>query len=152
MDFNLKTYKHFKTKHYLNAINYFYFFHGISLTNKNWVKVEQILKTHKLNYYRILNKLMIKTLKYSIFKNLITLIHGPIILLNSENNNLIFREVNEINSWISLLSLRLNNRIYSKRQIRGLNNIFYFETISKLYNSIKTFTKMPYCILKNKKQ
>ena len=82
MEFNLKTYKHFKIRHYLKTRPYFFAFQGISLKNENRIKIVQILVNYNLKSYRIFNKLMIKILKNSIFKNLTTLIHGPIVLLN----------------------------------------------------------------------
>jgi len=87
---------------------------------------------------------MIKTLKNSIFKNLVVLIHGPIILVNTTNKKLPFKELENINPFISLLGFRLNNKIYSRRQIKNLKKISYIENISIFHNSIKTFTKLPY--------
>ena len=51
--------------------------------------------------------------KNSIFKNVVTLIHGPIIILNSKNSTLTFKEMETVNSLIGLLGFRLNNKIYS---------------------------------------
>ena len=152
MDFNLRTYKHFKTKQYLKTMNYFYFFHGVSLTNKNWIKFEQITKTHKLKYYRILNKLMIKTLRNSIFRNLLVLIHGPIFLLTANKTSLTFQELKNINPWLYPLSFRLNNKIYSKKQVANLEDVSYLNNVFKFYTTIKVFTKMPYYKLEKKKK
>lgn len=106
---------------------------------------------HKLKYFRALNKLLINTLKNSIFKNLTVLIHGPIILLNSNNADLTFKELENINSLINLLALRLNNKVYSKRQIQKLRKISYFENVSVFHKTMKTFTRMPYYKLKSKR-
>ena len=151
MDFNLKTYKRFKIKHYFKTINFFFFFHGTSLNNESWIKIEQVFVNHELKYFRILNKLMIKTLKNSIFKNLVVLIHGPIILLNNVNVKLTFKELENINPLISLLGFKLNNKVYSRKQIKNLKRMSYFENISIFHNSMKTFTKLPYCKFKSKK-
>jgi len=35
MDFNLKTYKHFKIKHYLRKKKFFFFYHGTFLNNES---------------------------------------------------------------------------------------------------------------------
>jgi len=153
MDFNLKTYKCFKIKHYLKVINFFFFFQGTSVDNENWIKIEQGFANHELRYYRILNKLMINTLKSSIFKNLVVLIHGPIILLSSDTNNakLTFKELESINPLINLLGFRLNNKIYSKKQIKNLKKMSYLENIYIFHKSMKTLTKLPYYKLKSKK-
>lgn len=151
MDFNLKAYKRSRIKHYFKKKNFFFFFHGTSLNSENWIKIEQAFVNHELKYFRILNKLMIKTLKNSIFKNLVVLIHGPIILLNNPNKKLTFKELESINPFISLLGFRLNNKIYSRKQIKNLKKMSYIENISIFHNSIKTFTKLPYWKFKNKK-
>ena len=96
---------------------------------------------------------MINTLKSSVFKNVIVLIHGPIILLNNDNNDtkLTFKELENINPLINLLGLRLNNKIYSKKQIKNLKKMSYSENICTFHKSMKTLTKLPYFKLKNKK-
>ena len=94
---------------------------------------------------------MIKTLKNSIFKNLVVLIHGPIILLNNVNVKLTFKELENINPLISLLGFKLNNKVYSRKKIKNLKRMSYFENISIFHNSMKTFTKLPYCKFKSKK-
>ena len=153
MDFNLKTYKRFKIKHYFKTRNFFYFFHGTSLKNENWIKTEQGFARHELKYIRILNKLMINTLKNSIFKNLVVLIHGPILLLNNSTNSskINFEELESINPLISFLGCRLNNKIYSKNQIKNLKRVSYIENVSIFHSSMKTFTKIPYNRFKSNK-
>ena len=94
---------------------------------------------------------MINTLKNSIFKNLIVLIHGPIILLNTNNVNLTFKELENINPLIRLLGFRINNNVYSKKQIKNLKNLSYIENISVFHNSMKTFTKISYYTFTSKK-
>jgi len=151
MDFNLKTYKRSRIKHYFKRINFFFFFHGTSLNNESWIKTEQVFVSYGLKYFRVLNKLMINTLKNSIFKNLVVLIHGPIILLSNPNTKLTFKESKSLNPLISLLSFRLNNKIYSKKQIKNLNRMSYLENISIFHNSMKTCIKLPYYKFKNKR-
>jgi|SouAtlMetagenome_1021521.scaffolds.fasta_scaffold35777_1 hypothetical protein len=151
MDFNLKTYKHFKIKHYLRRKNLIFFFHGTSLNNESWIKIEQILFSHQLKYFRILNKLTINTLKNSIFKNLTTLIHGPIFILNSNNTRLTFKKLANISPFIDLLGIRLNYRVYSKEQVNKLKKLTYLENFCILHNSMKAFMKKPYYTFKSKK-
>ena len=38
-----------------------------------------------------------------------------------------------------------------KKQIKNLKRMSYFENISIFHNSMKTFTKLPYCKFKSKK-
>jgi hypothetical protein len=96
---------------------------------------------------------MINTLSNSIFKNIITLINGPVLVLNSnyDNKKLTFKEIKNISPLIRLLGFKLNNKIYSKNQIKNLKKISYFENFNILHNSMKTFAKTPYYAFKNKK-
>lgn len=154
MDFNLKTYKYFKIKHYFKTVNFFFFFHGTPVNNKDWVKFEQVLVYHKLKYCRVLNKLTINALKHSIFTNLVILIGGPIILLKNDTNNttnLTFKKLKNINPSINLLSFRLNNKIYAKKQIKNFKKMSYYENICIFHKTIKVYTKIPYYKLKNSK-
>ena len=153
MEFNLKTYKHFKIRSSFKTINFLFFFQGASLDNKNWIKVEQSLFIHKLKYFTILNKLMITTLNDSIFKNIISIINGPILMIQKNNSNvkINFKELLNVSSWIRLLGFKLNNKIYSKNQVQNLTKISYLENFHSFHNSMKTFGKMPYYTFKNRK-
>ena len=149
MDFTLKVYKRFKIKFYLKKKKFFFFFHGTSLKNENWIKIEQTLVNHKLSYHKILNKLMIYLLKKSIFTNLITLTHGPTILLRSNNAEL---ALNNINTFIHLLGVILNHKIYHKKQIKNFKKLSYLENVSILQNTMKTFIKMLYYNFRREKK
>jgi hypothetical protein len=151
MDFSLKTYRRLKIKYYLKTINFFFFFHGASLNNESWIKTEQTLVKNKLKYYRVFNTLMIRTLKCSIFKNLTTLLHGPIVLINTNNVELTLKKLKNINPLINLLCLKLNNKIYSKKQIKNIKKLSYIENVSIFHKSMKTLIKMPYYKFKSKK-
>ena len=94
---------------------------------------------------------MIKTLKCSIFKNLITLLHGPIVLINTDNVELTLKKLKNINPLINLLCLKLNNKIYSRKQIKNIKKLSYIENVSIFHKSMKTLIKMPYYKFKSKK-
>jgi hypothetical protein len=94
---------------------------------------------------------MIYLLNKSIFNNLITLTHGPTILLRSNNVELAFNELENINSFIHLLGVILNHKIYYKKQIKNFKNLSYFKNVLVFYNTIKIFTKVLYYNFKSKK-
>jgi hypothetical protein len=94
---------------------------------------------------------MIKTLKSSIFKNIIVLIHGPIVLLNGNNADLTLKELKSISPLISLLGFRLNNKIYSRKQIKNLKKVSYTDNVFEVYSAMKVFTKIPYYKFKSRK-
>jgi len=96
---------------------------------------------------------MINVLRGSIFRNLVVLMHGPILLLNNKSNfsKLTFEELESINPLISFLGCKLNNKIYSKKQIRNLKRVSYIENVSIFHSSLKNLTRMPYSRFENKK-
>lgn len=144
MDFSLKSYKYLKIKHYIREINFFFFFHGTSLDNANWIKIEQLLFTHNLRSFRILNKLMINRFMNSLLKSVVTLIHGPIFLLYVTDTNLALKKLESISFWISLLCLKLNNKIYSKEQIKNLKTLSFNKNIHLFYSFVQFFIKAFY--------
>lgn len=94
---------------------------------------------------------MTNTLNYSIFKNLTTLLHGPVILINSNHLKLTSKKLKSINPLINLLCLKLNNKIYSQKQIKNMKELSYIENVSIFHKSMKNLIKMPYCKFKSKK-
>ena len=115
MDFSLKTYKFSKIKNYLKKTNIVFFFHGLSSDNKNWVKIEQSFTKHNLKYYKNYNSLTHNILKNSIFKNLIFLINGPIVLIehkNSKKINSILHRSKNMPPAMYILCVKLNNKLY----------------------------------------
>jgi hypothetical protein len=75
------------------------------------------------------------------------------VLLNNKNNDtkLTFKELENINPLINLLGFRLNQMIYSKKQIKNLKKISYLENVYIFHKYIKTFTRLPYHKLKSKR-
>ena len=95
--------------------------------------------------------LMINILKNSILKNLIILINGPILLINSKNSKFTLKKLKNINPLLNFLGLKLNNKIYSKNQIKNLKKLLYVENVFIFYKYIKALIKMPYYKFKSKK-
>ena len=151
MSFNLKTYKLLKIKNYFKKINFLFFFQGTSLNKTNRIKTEQLFNKEKLKYFQILNSLTIKVMKNSILKNLTPLIHGSILLVHTNRKKLTLKKLSNISILINLLCLRLNNKIYSKNQIKNLKKLSYIENIYRFYNSMQMNLKMLYYIFNSKK-
>jgi hypothetical protein len=145
MNFELKDYKHLKLKEYFYKINFFFFFSGINLKANNWIKIEQELNKLGLNYNKINNNLALNLLKNSIFNNTIPLVNGPIILiLINKIKKLSLKNLTDINPLISLLCLRINNKIYLKAQIRNLVSLDYSKNILIFQKALKLFLKIPF--------
>lgn len=150
MDFNLKTYKHHKIKTSFQQFNLLFFLHSPFLNNKTSIKMNQKLLKFKLQHYKVSNKLFNNTIKNSVFTHLAVLIHASIILLNSSHSISTVSQLTKINP-LTLLGLRLNNKIYSKKQLKKLKKISYAQNVLVLHNSMKTLIKLPFYTLKNSK-
>nr|UFQ22721.1 hypothetical protein [Attheya longicornis] len=145
MNFELKDYKLLKLKKHFSKTNFFFFFSGINVKANNWIKIEQELNNLGLNYNKINNNLTLNLLKNSIFKNTIPLVNGPIILiLINKIRKLSLKNLTGINPLISLLCLRINNKIYLKTQIQNLINLNYSKNILVFRKSLKLFLKIPF--------
>ena len=109
------------------------------------------MNKEELKCSQVLNSLMIKIIKNSIFKNISVLIHGLILLLHTNNTKLSLQQLDNISVLINLLCLKLNNKVYSKRQVKNLKQLSYIENIYLFYSSMQVIIKMPYYQFKNKK-
>ena len=115
MDFNLKDYQIFKLKKYFKNNGFFFLFHSAKLSLNQWVTVEQELKKLKLNYYKTLNGTTLKTFEKSIYKNSSPIITNFVILIDSKFKTTEFdleRLTKDLKPSFSLISLKLNNKIY----------------------------------------
>jgi hypothetical protein len=134
MKFELKTYKVFKTKYYLKQNKLFFFYTATSLNVKSWLVIEQTLKKSNLNYYRLSNTLAIKTMKGSVYSNFKQLIHGLTMLVNPKPKAILkLKKLIDLEKVLTLLSVKLNNKIYSILQLRNLNFLNYNQTVLKLF-------------------
>lgn len=152
MSFDLKTYRRLKIKYYFKKIKFFFFFHGTSLNITDWTSLEQLLDKEKLKCFQILNSLMVRIINNSIFRNLKILINGLVLLLHTTNKKLTLKKLNNISSLLNLLCLKLNNKIYSKKQIKNLKKLSYIGNIYLFYSFMLITAKMPYYKLKSKKK
>jgi hypothetical protein len=134
MKFELKAYKVFKIKYYLKQNKLFFFYAATSLNLKNWLIIEQTLKKSNLNYYRLSNTLTIKTMKASIYTNFKQQIHSLTMLVSPKfKATLKLKKLTNLEKVLTLLSIKLNNKIYSISQLKNLNSLNYDQTVFKLF-------------------
>lgn len=95
---------------------------------------------------------MVRIINNSIFRNLKILINGLVLLLHTTNKKLTLKKLNNISSLLNLLCLKLNNKIYSKKQIKNLKKLSYIGNIYLFYSFMLITAKMPYYKLKSKKK
>jgi hypothetical protein len=154
MDFNFKTYQIVKLKKYFKKNGLFFLFHSAKLNLTKWTLTEQNLKKLKLSYYKPLNKTTVKTFKSSIYKNFSSNIAGFILFINSsyKTTELNLASILKVlKPSFTLVSIKLNNKIYSTAQIKGLSDLSYDKSIFNLYKVLDKQLKTSY-VLTNKKK
>ena len=153
MDFNHKAYQIIKLKKYFKNNDFFLLFHSAKLNLMKWVITEQNLKKLKLDYHKPLNKTTVKTLENSIYKNFNANIAGFIMFINTTYKT---TELNlpsiikNLKPSFILVSIKLNNKIYSTTQLNGLNDLSYKKTVFNLHQVLDRRLKTSY-VLTNKK-
>jgi hypothetical protein len=154
MDFNFKTYQIVKLKKYFKNNGLFFLFHSTKSNLTKWTITEQNLKKLKLNYYKPLNKTTVKTLKGSIYKNFSSNITGFILFINSRYKTTSLNLpsiIKALKPSFTLVSLKINNKIYSTSQLKGVNDLSYNKSFFTLYKVLDKQLKMSY-VLTNKKK
>lgn len=154
MDFNFKSYQIVKFKKYLKNTDFFFLFHSSKLNLTRWTSIEQNLKKLKLNYYKPLNKTSIKTFKNSIFSNFSSSIGGFILFVNPNHKTteLNLQLINKVlKPSFTLISVKLNNKIYSTSQLKGLKELSYKKSVLNLHKVLDKHLKSSYVLTNNKK-
>jgi len=154
MDFNFKTYQIVKLKKYFKNNGLFFTFHATKSNSVKWIITEQNLKKLKLDYYKPLNKITVKTLRSSIYKNFSSNITGFVLFISSRYKTTALNLpliVKALKPFFTLISLKLNNKIYSTTQLKGLNDLSYKKSVLTLYKVLDKQLKMSY-VLTNKKK
>lgn len=144
-----KKYQTSKIDKYFKNNTFFFFFQ--SSKSNQWKKNEQELKKLKLQYYKVINKLALKIIQKSIYKKYGSLINGIILFIKTNS------KITQINSYVikrkltnnfELLSLKLNNKIYSADQIKSINIFSYTKSMFLFYKSLEKYSKISYIIIK----
>ena len=137
MEFSSKDYKTSKTKQYIKTTKLFFFFTGIDKNSNDWILMEQNLNNLKFKYYKIFNKVTTQTLQNSTYNNVKPVINGVTFLIKPTLESQLLSKQVLINSFESLffviLTLKLNNRIYSTKILRNMSSLEYSETKLLLY-------------------
>ena len=154
MDFNSKEYQRVKLKKFFKTNDFFFLFHSAKLDLSQWVQTEQNLKKLKLKYSKILNGATSKLFQASIYRNLSPIICGFIVLINPsfKTTDLKLKLIKkDLNPSFKLISVKLNNKMYSTSQLKGLNNFSYQSNVFNLYKSFDRHLKTTYLLTKKKK-
>jgi hypothetical protein len=151
MDFNTKSYQSIKLKKFFKTNDFFFLFHSAKLDLNQWTQTEQNLKKLKLKYLKLLNGTTLKLFNDSIYKNVSPVICGFVLFLNSnfKTTELQLKSVKkDLKPSFELISVKLNNKIYSTSQIKGLKTFSYKKNVFNLYNSFDRHLKTSYLLTK----
>jgi hypothetical protein len=154
MDFNLKNYQIVKLKKYFKNTDFFFLFHSAKLNLTRWTNTEQNLKKLKLSYYKPLNRTTVKTFKSSIYKNFSSSIEGFILLINSNYKKTgleLQSVVKNLKPSFVLIGVKLNNKIYSTSQLKGMKDLSYKKNASHLHKALDKYLKTSYMLTNTKK-
>lgn len=147
MKFELKRYKLKTTTAYFQKKPIFLLFNVANLNSKQWLKIEQAFFNHNLNYIKIYNTLTKLFLKKSIFLRFKSIINGNLCFISLKNktqNNLNIQEIIKIDSTMSFLGLKLNNKVYSATQLKTISTLNYKKNVQFLNQSLKRLLKLPH--------
>lgn len=153
MDFNSKDYQSVQLKKIFKTNDFFFLFQSAKLDLNQWIQTEQNLKKLKLKYSKVLNGTTFKLFKSSIYKNLSPIIGGFVLFMSSGFKttelrlNLIKKE---LKPSFELISVKLNNKIYSTSQLKGLNTLSYKKNVFNLHRSLDRYLKTSYILTKKK--
>jgi hypothetical protein len=126
VELTTKEYKTLVLKRYLKN-NIIFFVCGPNSKSKDWLTIEQIIKKYNYTHYRISTKFSIKTLKYSTLFNIQAITSSNTFFMEPNNKmelkTTIFNVIKQF--FFFILSVKLNNKIYSIGQINNTNSFHY---------------------------
>jgi len=153
MDFNSKDYQNAKLKNFFKTNGFFLWFHSAKLDLNQWIHIEQNLKKLKLNYSKALNGITLKLFKNSIYTNVSPIVCSFVLFINS-NFKTTELQLNSLEKDLKpsfkLISAKLNNKVYSISQLKGLNDFSYKKNVFNLYGSLDQRLKTSYILTKKK--
>ena len=155
MRIKTKNYKLKKTQFYYKNKKVLFLFDTYNSNMRNWLNIEQKIKKSNFKYYKILNVITKKFLKKTIFKNFSITINSPLKLIYLKNVNKVInikKLEKNIFSGFKLFTIKLNNRLYSRSQIKNIEVLDYKNNMYKFKKTLESFFKINTLILiKNSK-
>lgn len=124
----LKNYKTETTKKYIKLNKLMLIFNGINLDSNNWLTTEQTFKNLNIKYLKVYNKTSINLLNDSIYKNLKFLINSITMFIIINNFKRFTLTTNFDPLVFIFLALKLNNKIYTNKQIKNLSSYKYIDS------------------------
>ena len=134
MKFTVKTYKHLTLKIYFKKFRFFFLYNTI--VQKNNFKTLQELKNLELKHYKLYNTLTVIIMQNSIYRNYTSLINGLMMLVLSKTT-MHLNTLAQFNDIITLVGVKINNKIYSIKQINLVIEFKYIKDSLDLIRTVK---------------
>ena len=145
MELTTKNYKTVIIKNYIKTNPIFFLFNGTNQKAYDWIVIEQVLKNMNFKYYKIFNKTTIKTLDKSVYQNVKTTINGvtffikPTLDLKSLKKRVLLNNFEPL--LFTLITIKINNKIYSTKQLKNTLSLDYKTVKLVLYQFQITYLK-----------
>lgn len=153
MEITSKIYQIDKTKKYIKKNNLFFLFNGVNCNSIDWLIIDQNFKLINFKYQKVVNKNINKAVEKSIYCNINTATTGLFFFIKPNKEikfipkKTLFNKFESFN--FTLLALKLNNKIYSVKNIKQINFLDYTENNLLLFQSLNVNLK--FCSIKLKK-
>ena len=145
-----KKYKLEKSKKQIKYNKIGFLFHATNSDSIKKLKLDQNLEKNNFKSIKIKNNLLKIVLKTSIFSKQCHLINGSLCFLYYSNPKIIngkFKNIFKVDPGLSLIAIKLNNKIYSINQLKKITTVNYVENLKIFSKTLNNIYKKPYQIL-----
>ena len=142
---DLKNFKHYEIKNILKCEQLVLFFHSTNLNKINYLKIKQKFYKNSLICKKIHNNITKLSFKRSILKHFDVFVHGSLCLIYPKKGyDFNLKHITKLDKSMSVLGLKLNQRIYSQNQFNSISTLNYNNNIKILTKILKQSIKLPY--------
>lgn len=139
MQFNFKSYKVMKVKHYVQKEKIYIYFNGVNKNSNAWITIGQNLKIVNFKFYKISNQTSNSILSNSVYKNLKWIVNSVTLLATFQSKKLSKQILltNFESTLFNMLAIKINDKVYQTFQLKK-NYSLNYEKSAKLIFQFQT--------------
>lgn len=139
MQFNFKSYKIMKVKHYVQKEKIYIYFNGVNKNSNAWITIGQNLKIVNFKFYKISNQTSNSILSNSVYKNLKWIVNSVTLLATFQSKKLSKQILltNFESTLFNMLAIKINDKVYQTFQLKK-NYSLNYEKSAKLIFQFQT--------------